>query len=228
MNADPDGLIHVAGVIDRAEAELLSACGVRHMGFPLVLGYHREDLSPAEAAAIVTAMRDRVSFFLITYLDRASAIAGLCRELGVATVQLHGPIDPEELRALRADWREIRIIKSLIVSDDNADALAQELFRLSPLVDAFITDTYDPSTGACGATGKTHDWSVSRRLVQRSPKPVILAGGLNPDNVAEAIDIVRPAGIDVHTGIEGPDGRKQADRIQRFVHTAQTAFRKLA
>jgi phosphoribosylanthranilate isomerase len=100
--------------------------------------------------------------------------------------------------------------------------------RLGPTVDAFITDTYDPATGADGATGMTHDWSLSRALVTRSDRPVILAGGLTPDNVRAAILAVGPAGVDVHTGVEGPDGRKDAARVRRFVAAARAGFRALA
>ena len=97
--------------------------------------------------------------------------------------------------------------------------------ELAPLVDGFITDTYSPETGASGATGRTHDWAVSRRLVQLSPKPVILAGGLTPANVRQAIAAVRPAGVDVHTGVEDASGRKDRDKVLAFVAEAKAGFR---
>jgi len=97
---------------------------------------------------------------------------------------------------------------------------------LSPLVDAFITDTFDPATGASGATGRTHDWNISRRLVEISRRPVLLAGGLAPDNVAEAIRRVRPAGVDSHTGVEDSAGRKDRDKVSRFVAEARRALER--
>jgi len=224
MIKENSGLIHVAGVIDLAEAKMLIDCGVQYLGFPLLLSYHREDLRADEAAAIVARLREQVSFFLITYLDTAPAIIELCRKLGVSMVQLHGEVSAAEMKVLREAWPQLRIVKSLIVRGDNYDALAGEVARFAPVVDAFITDTYDPSTGASGATGKTHDWGVSRKLVELSAKPVILAGGLNADNVGEAIRVVRPAGVDVHTGIEGPDGRKRRGLTQRFVAAARAGF----
>ncbi len=84
-----------------------------------------------------------------------------------------------------------------------------------------------PETGACGATGKTHNWDISRRLVPFSPKPVILAGGLNPDNVREAIQYIRPAGVDVHTGVESSNGRKAPHLVRKFVAEARDAFAKV-
>ena len=219
--------IHVAGIIDTAEAELLIDCGVGVLGFPLVLGYHREDIGVEAAAGIVTRFGGRATFFLITYLDTAGAIMDLCRRLGVGMVQLHGDVDTDEVARLRKSAPDLSIIKSLVVRADNTMALQEAVDRFSPLVDAFITDTFDPATGASGATGKTHDWTVSRRLVERSPKPVILAGGLTAGNVRDAIRTVRPAGVDVHTGVEGSDGRKRRDLVRTFVAEARAGFASL-
>lgn len=215
-------------MIDAAEAEMLIGCGVHHLGFPLVLGYHEEDLSVAEAATIVAALDARATFFLITYLTAAEDIVDLCRRLGVAMVQLHGEMTPGDIARLRSAQPDLRIVKSLIVGRESPAELAVEVAATAAFVDAFITDTYDAATGASGATGKVHDWQISRHLVEISPKPVILAGGLNSDNVAEAIRIVRPAGVDVHTGIEGSDGRKHPDLTRRFVAAARQAFGSLA
>jgi len=77
-----------------------------------------------------------------------------------------------------------------------------------------ITDTFAPETGAAGATGRTHDWSVSRRLVELSERPVLLAGGLTAENVRRAILEVRLAGVDVHTGVENAAGRKSRDKTR--------------
>jgi phosphoribosylanthranilate isomerase len=221
------GLIHVAGIKDAAEAEMLIACGVSHLGFPLVLDHHAEDLGVEDAAGVVAAFGSRATFFLITYLDKAADIVRLCRQLGVKMVQLHGDIAVNELKRLREAEPRWHVLKSLVVTGDNTESLVGDVGRLAPWADAFITDTFDPATGARGATGKTHDWAVSRRLVEISPKPVILAGGLNPANVREAIRAVRPAGVDVHTGIEGADGRKQRDLTARFVAEAKAGFAEI-
>ena len=103
--------IHVAGVIDAAEAEMLLDCGVTHLGFPLALDYHKEDLSADAAAEIVTGYSHRGRFFLITYLDRAEDIVALSRKLGINMVQLHGKIAPAEIERLRALAPDFQIIK---------------------------------------------------------------------------------------------------------------------
>lgn len=220
-------MIHVAGVIDEAEARMLIECSVPYLGFPLALAYHQEDLSADDAAAIVSSLGGQATFFLITYLNSAEAILKLCDRLGVSMVQLHGDISTNELEVLRRSSKPIRVLKSLIVGPDNLDALQNELERLEPLVDGFITDTFDPETGATGATGKTHDWEVSRALVALSAKPIILAGGLTAENVRVAIETVQPAGVDVHTGLEGDLGRKRRDLVESFVREAEAGFRGL-
>ena len=227
VNATQTGLIHIAGVIDREEAELLISCGAKHLGFPLVLGHHKEDLTHDAAAAIVAEFGDQAEFFLITYLTRAEDIIDLCQTLQVRGVQLHNEIAPNEVARLRQLSPGLHIIKSIIISPDAQMQHVADIDGYSPHVDAFITDTHDPATGATGATGKTHDWKISRHIVQISQRPVILAGGLNPGNVKAAIAQVRPAGVDVHTGIEGPDGRKDRSKTQRFIEQAREGYAEL-
>jgi phosphoribosylanthranilate isomerase len=142
-------------------------------------------------------------------------------------MQLHGDIEVSELQKIKKLRPDIEIIKSLVVRGNNFDELEKMVDSLSPYVDAFITDTFDPSTGAEGATGKTHDWNISAMLVELSDKPVILAGGLNADNVKEAILQVCPAGVDIHTGVEGKDGRKDYELVKKFVEEAKAGFAEI-
>jgi len=219
-----DNSIQIAGVIDAAEAQMLQQCGVRYLGFPLRLTVHREDLTESEAAMIIKSLVPPVSGVLITYLDEANEIAAFCHALGARIVQLHGEIDRDELKRLKTLDPTLTVIKSLVVGMYDDKTLEAMVSKLSPSVNAFITDTFDLKTGALGATGKTHDWSVSRRLVELSDRPVILAGGLTPENVKRAILEVRPAGVDSHTGVENSTGRKSREKVQKFLSEAYEAF----
>jgi phosphoribosylanthranilate isomerase len=219
-------IIQIAGIVDQQEAEMLIACGVDWLGFPLRLTVHKEDLLETEAARIIKSLRPPHAGVLITYLKKADEIVALCHSLGAQKVQLHGDIASAQLKAVKALDPDLFVIKSLIFRNNNHNELETEVYSLSLYVDAFITDTYDPETGACGATGKTHDWHVSRELVQLSPRPVILAGGLRPENVARAIREVQPAAVDAHTGVEGANGRKDLRLVRAFVEQARAAFAK--
>jgi phosphoribosylanthranilate isomerase len=219
-----ENLIQIAGVIDAAEAQMLQQCGIRYLGFPLRLPIHREELTEEEAAAIIKSLTPPVFGVLITYLDEASEIAAFCHALGARIVQLHGDIERDELKSLKTLDPNLIVIKSLVIGMGDDKALEATLNDLSPFVDAFITDTFDPKTGASGATGKTHDWRVSWRLVELAKRPVILAGGLTPENVKRAILEVRPDGVDSHTGVEDSTGRKSREKVRKFLSEANEAF----
>jgi phosphoribosylanthranilate isomerase len=217
-------LIQIAGVIDAPEAQMLQQCGVRYLGFPLRLPVHREDLPEEAAAAIIKSLAPPAFGVLITYLDEANEIAAFSHALGARIVQLHGDIDRDELKRLKTLDPNLTVIKSLVIGMRDDKALEDRLSELSPFVDAFITDTFDPKTGSSGATGKTHDWRVSRRLVEVADRPIILAGGLTPANVKRAILEVRPAGVDSHTGVEDSSGRKSREKVQKFLSEAYETF----
>jgi phosphoribosylanthranilate isomerase len=218
------GAVQIAGVADADEARLLVDCGVDFLGFPFRLEFHREDCSEDEAARIVAALPERVGAVLITYLGDPGEIAALARALGVGWVQLHGNVPPEAVAALRGRAPQLRVAKSLVVHGGDLERLRDAQDRYAPHVDAFVTDSFDPATGASGATGRLHDWRISRALAARSPCPLVLAGGLTPGNVRRAILAVRPAAVDAHTGVEGPDGRKSPALVRRFVAEARAGF----
>lgn len=218
------GAVQIAGVHDVDEALCIVACGVDFLGLPLRLAHHAEDCSDAEAARIVRAVAGRVETVLITYLRDPDEIAELSARLGVGWVQLHAEVPPGSVAALRRLAPALRIAKSLVVRGGDRNRLLAQLDAYAPSVDAFLTDTFDPRSGAEGATGLTHDWEISRALARRSPHPLVLAGGLTPENVGRAIAQVQPAAVDAHTGVEGPDGRKDESRVRRFVDAARRAF----
>jgi phosphoribosylanthranilate isomerase len=220
-------VIQVAGALSLQEARLAARAGATHLGLPLRLDVHQPDLDDDSARRLAANRPPELIPVLITYQRDPAAAARLCASLGAPVVQLHGEASPAELAELRRIAPQLTIIKSLVVRPGGLNDLEQRLRKLADFADAFITDTFDPATGATGATGLTHDWSVSRRLAQLSPRPVILAGGLNPDNVAEAVRTVRPAGVDAHTGLENPDGSKNFEKMRQFARRARQAWRDL-
>jgi phosphoribosylanthranilate isomerase len=221
-------LVQVAGIIDATEADMVIGEGADWIGFALRLPSGKDDIAEQDAAVIIKGLDAPHAGVLISYLTDAEEVSEFCRELGVVAVQLHGDVATEELRRLKEIRPELFVLKSLVVKEDNADELLKLVDETHPYVDMYITDTFDPKTGAKGATGLTHDWSVSAELVRRSPKPLMMAGGLNPENVGDAIRTVRPAAVDAHTGLEGPDGRKDRAKVAKFVTEARRAFDEIA
>lgn len=221
-------VIQIAGIRDWAEAELLISCRADYLGFPLRLAVHSEDISDQDASSIIKRIPAGITPVLITYLTRAKEVSALSQFLSVRVIQLHADPPRPDLSRLRKEHPDYFIIKSLIVRGDNLPELLEYIEVMSPLVDAFITDTYDPVSGGTGATGITHDWAISRKIVESSSRPVILAGGLTPENVRQAILAVRPAGVDVHSGVEDASGRKDRQKVQDFVTAARKAFYEIS
>lgn len=217
-------IIQIAGIKDQQEANMIVDAGATHLGFPFRLDVNSEDLKESEAARIIKKLPKPEMAVLITYLDQSQEIAALAEKLGCKTVQLHGEINNQELKKIRTLDSELQIWKSLVIRKDNFAEIQQLMRQTEAFVDAFLTDTWDPVTGASGATGKTHDWKVSQKLTGMTQKPVILAGGLNPGNVAEAIKTVWPAGVDAHTGLEMENGRKDPELVRKFIEKAKEAF----
>lgn len=224
MNIFDKRMIQVAGVIDQAEANLLIDCGVKFIGFPLRLPINKEDLSEDDARKIILTFPNDVKAVLITYLNKAKDVLELSEFLKANHVQLHGDISADELIILKEKNKQIKILKSIVIGKDDVE---YSLKTFSNLVDFFITDTFDPKSGATGATGKTHNWDVSKRIVQKSPLPVVLAGGLNHKNVAEAVKHVKPFGVDVHTGVENNSRRKSRELLMKFIAETNKAFNEI-
>jgi phosphoribosylanthranilate isomerase len=141
-------------------------------------------------AALVPEGVWKVGVFLDQPLDEILAAVEVA---GVDTVQLHGSEPPEVVAALRPRVRVIKAWGGVGPMPLGADHVLVE-----------------PRAGRPGGEGEAWDWSRVRGL------PVILAGGLNPENVAAALDAVRPFGVDVSSGVEDPDGRKSPERIRAF------------
>ena len=222
-----ENFIQIAGVLNQKEADLLVSLEVPYIGFPFRLDFHREDLSPEQGKLIIKRLPPETRAVLITYLRQAGEVAELSDYLGTGVVQLHGDITANEVMKLRTSRRDLKIIKSVIIGKSPLPQLFGLLEQFYPVVDAFITDTHDPVSGATGATGKIHDWEISRKIVNLSPVPVILAGGLSSENVRSAILKVQPSGVDVHSGVEDNLGRKEPDKIKLFMKIATRALSEI-
>ncbi|MBI5248654.1 MAG: phosphoribosylanthranilate isomerase [Desulfomonile tiedjei] len=216
--------IQIAGVSSLQEARFCRNAGVEAVGFTLELprGPH-DGLTTDKAASIIRALPEGLLPVIITYLNSAQAAFKLMAATSGQAVQFHGGIPVSELQVFRRLCPEIRTIGRVTVMGEESLIAAAE-FK-APLWDAIILDSSDPATGKIGATGKTHDWSISAQIVRAATVPVILAGGLKPDNVRQAILTVRPHGVDAHTGVENPDGTRDFVKILNFASSAMAAFR---
>ncbi len=181
-----------------------------------------------DAKTISNALPVFVSKVVVVTLDNVPIGAAhdkikSIEDTGADCIQLHGEESVELVVDLRACMESsTKIIKKIGVSGDKEKCLENAL-AYEDVVDAILLDTLAISgrTGAIGGTGKQHDWSISKEIVERVKKPVILAGGLNPDNVARAIALVKPYAVDVSSGVESKVRKKDALKVKRFIEATR-------
>jgi phosphoribosylanthranilate isomerase len=209
------------------EAQAVVALGVDHIGVtPGNIGLPGEvDLSTARA--IVDAVGDSAVSVALTVESDLDAIEAMARAVRPDILHLCGlenTLPPDAVRTLRERLPGLAIMQAVSVAGPEALAVA---LAYQDAVDYLILDTQSPDIAGIGASGETHDWNVSREIVRQVRIPVILAGGLSPENVAEAISAVQPWGVDslTHTNRSLPSGgfRKDLDRIRQFVLAARGA-----
>ena len=152
------------------------------------------------AREIAAAIPPGVDSFVLTSHTTACGIAAHVEECHPNTVQIVQHIDPAEYPELIERLPGTRRVQVIHVEDRTALELIE---RYEPFVHAFLLDSGRPSADIpeLGGTGRPHDWAISAEFVRRSSRPVFLAGGLDPGNVAEAIRTVKPYGVDLCSGI---------------------------
>ena len=213
--------VKVCGIQTWEEADTALDCGATALGFLVGLTHRAEDeIGDAEARAIVRRMPTGAEAVLVTHLLDPERVAGLAASVGARTVQIHGDMAVADLRRLRALAPGARLLKAVHVTGD--DALGRALACAAD-ADALVLDSR--TADRLGGTGRTHDWSISARIVDTvAPFPVYLAGGLRPENVEQAIARVRPAGVEVNSGVEDANGRKDEAKMRAFVDRARAGL----
>jgi phosphoribosylanthranilate isomerase len=205
------------------EARAIAAIGVDHVGAKVGTGQYPRELSVAEAAKIIAALPPSAKFSALFLTSDVSLIARWVRELQPPIVHLGARpelLAPEDVVALKHLVPGSIIMRSVPVSGEDAIAIAESYDYVADLL---MLDSVRSSDNKIGALGVCHDWSISRRVVERVHIPVFLAGGLGPDNVAEAIRQVRPAGVDSKTNTDRVGSHvKDLERVRRFHEAARS------
>lgn len=213
--------VKICGITNIEDALAVISYGADAIGF-LVGQVHYSTgsfITPEQAAEIVDALPPYCSTVLVTHTSHTDEVVGLARKSKVNTIQLHGETTPEEALEIKKELPYIKTYKVVHVFDESA---IEEAKRYEKVVDGIILDTAIKETGQVGGTGKVHDWSISHKLVQSVSSPVILAGGLNPDNVIEAINAVQPFAVDVNSGVTNKDGTKDLEKVKIFVQRVKS------
>lgn len=213
--------IKICGLQSLTEAEAALEAGATALGFLVGLTHRAEDaIDEATARDVIHALPSTAETVLVTHFLDAERIAALATGIGARAIQVHDALPPEGMARLAALAPGRRLIKAVHVT--GPEALDQARAWRSA-ADALLLDSR--TADRLGGTGRTHDWSISRAIVEAvAPTPVYLAGGLRPENLASAIAAVGPAGVDVNSGVEDGTGAKDPARLRAFVTTARSAL----
>ncbi len=203
--------VKICGITNRTDARVAIAAGADAVGFVFVPGTKRA-ITAAQVAEITRQLPPFVARVGLFVNESADVIRQTIDAAGLDTVQLHGEETVEFTRQFRG---RVRVLKAFRIRDAASLDAVPAYFNAC---DAVLLDAFHPS--GHGGTGAQFDWSLASRI-RELPKPVIIAGGLRPDNVAEARRIFAPYAVDVSSGVETAPGKKDAGLVQAFIQQAK-------
>ena len=210
--------VKICGTATFADLDCAVAAGADAVGFLMGITHVTQDaVTPETAAAMVATLPPFIVPVAVTHLTKPSDLIRIVELSRCTTLQIQDMVTPDDIAEVREALPYLRIMKAVHVMDESAITTAK---YFSDTADAILLDTR--TADRIGGTGITHDWNISAKIVKECSCPVILAGGLTPENVTEAIIRVRPYAVDVHTGVK-KNGVRDAERTRAFVANARTA-----
>jgi phosphoribosylanthranilate isomerase len=207
--------VKICGITKLEDAKLAAELGAHAIG----LNFHAQSprsITPAAAAELVDRLPPFISAVGVFVNWEAEPVVTLCRALHLSIAQLHGDESPAVVDTVA---EQLQVVKALRVGQGTPPP-AYAKYRSSA---GFLIDASQP--GQYGGTGTTANWHLARTIAQSHR--VILAGGLSPENVGEAIRVVRPYAVDVASGVESRPGRKDPAKLRAFFDAVAKANRDL-
>ena len=216
----------ICGNTNLEDAQLAAKLGADALGF--VFAESKRQVTAAQVAVITPHLPANVERVGVFYSRDAKEITSIVREAGLNAVQMHGGLDVElagRLRDLLGDGVELIHTLHWTVGSDSGTALGEDLLKIasSGATKRVLIDSRVGQTG--GGTGVVFDWAAARDVLAENAGglKVIVAGGLRPENVGEAICELTPWGVDVVSGVEATAGRKDPERLASFLRIAKAA-----
>ena len=203
--------VKICGITNRGDADAAVEYGADALGFIFYAASSRfiELKAAAEIIGALPPFVAKVGVFVDASLDE---ILRTTRACGIGVAQLHGNETPEFCNEVGASGLEV--IKAFRVKDE-ASLAALETYRTQGV----LLDSYVP--GQLGGTGEVFNWNLALRAKEFG-RPIILAGGLTPENVAQAVESVHPYGVDVSSGVEASPGKKDLQKVRAFIDSAKS------
>lgn len=205
--------VKICGITSTKDLFTAVEAGADAVGFVVNVPQSPRNLSLNKAKEIVKSTPIFVETVIVTVTNDINQLVKIQKELNPSSIQIHGLKEYHEIRRSLSDTHLIGAIQADSQALKNAMEVADTL-------DAVLLDSYVP--GKYGGTGITHDWELSKRIREAiHPKPLIMAGGLKPENVKEAIQLVKPYAVDVSSGVESQPGIKDPKKVSEFIKNAK-------
>ncbi len=201
--------VKICGITNLEDARHASTCGADALGFVFDPGSPRF-INPDLARRIIADLPPLMTSVGLFVNETPARIREMVDFCGLNTVQLHGDEEPDQ-----CNYPPCRVIKALRLRQQMDSGLFAAYQVSALLLDAYIPDQF-------GGTGQRCDWQQAAAIAAQ--RRIILAGGLNPENVAEAVRQVHPYGVDVSSGVEKQPGLKDPEKVARFIRMAKEAL----
>ena len=215
-------IVQIYEVQNPREAKELERLGVDHIGVVVGKGEHPNELSLEEAKAIFKVLSKNTKKVALSLSNKLGELYEIIEKVQPDILHLCAlpqDITAEDVRKIKQKFPDVKIMRTIPVIDEKSIDLAKEY---EGIANYLLLDSHRKGDFQVGATGKTHNWRISKKIVETVKTPVILAGGLGPDNVKEAIEIVKPAGVDSKTKTDRADGKgKDLEKVKEFVKRAK-------
>ncbi len=209
--------VKICGTTNLRDAQLSVAAGADALGFIFAPSPRRIEITAA--AEVVAALSGQAEMIGVFVNETPMRIAEIVEQVGLTGVQLHGEEEGQSLAGFRRAWGDRKIIKTLHANEllNTGDDRLAEYLSVRDCIDAILLDS--GSAQQRGGTGAAYDWERTLPITNeiRRAMPLIIAGGLNPDNVVRAIELFEPWGVDVASGVESSPGKKDEARIRDFI-----------
>ncbi len=196
------------------EAQLAIRYGASALGLVSTMPSGPGVISEEMIAEIVASVSQEVASFLLTSKQEADSIIAQQRRTNVNTLQLVDSVSVDVYKELRDKLPGISLVQVIqVVGESSID----EAKSIEQFVDAILLDSGNPNLTVkeLGGTGRTHDWKISKKIVETVNVPVFLAGGLKAENIREAIETVKPYGLDICSGVR-TNGKLDEEKLRRF------------
>jgi phosphoribosylanthranilate isomerase len=207
--------VKICGITNEEDAVWAVNYGAHYIG----LNFHKDSprkVSPDQAAKIVKKLPPFIPCVGVFVEQKVDQILKIIEKTGLMGVQLHGDHTPEDCRAI-TEKMEVTLIRAFRVADE------KDLEAIIPFKGVCSHILLDAKVeGVAGGTGQTFPWELARRA-KAFGLPIFLAGGLTPENVAQAVEDVQPFAVDVASGVEKSPKRKDLEKMKKFINEAKNA-----